>query len=84
LTWQDEDPTAETRRKLMKQASMYMYGYIGAAILIAIAGSALIAFLLRGAGWGFLRTWAVILAVVLVPPLIGVVIGSVRRPRNGG
>jgi hypothetical protein len=76
----EDDPTAEARRKLMKQASLYTYGYIGTAVVIALGGAALVAFLLRGLGWGFLRTWLVIVTIVLVPPLLWAVFGAVRRP----
>jgi Flp pilus assembly protein TadB len=73
-----EDPTAETRRRLMQRASAYTYGMFVAAFFIAVGGAALVAFLLRGTGYGFLRLWLIVLAVVLVPPLLMVVVRSVR------
>jgi Flp pilus assembly protein TadB len=78
----DRDPTAETRRKLMQRASAYTYAMFVAAFFIAVAGAALVAFLLRGTGYGFMRLWLVITAVVLVPPLIMMVVRSIRTPRR--
>jgi hypothetical protein len=74
------DPSAEARQKLMRQASLYMYGYIAAAVFVAIAGAALVAFLLRGTGWPFFRTWAILVAVMLVPPALAAVVRAVRSP----
>jgi fatty acid desaturase len=76
------DPSAEARRKLMRHATLYMYGSILAALFLALAGAALIAFLLRGIGWPFLRLWLVIVAIVLVPPLLAIVVRALRQPRN--
>lgn len=55
-----------------------MYGYIAAAVVIAIGGAALVAFLLRGTGWPFLRLWGVLIVVLLLPPAIAAVVRAVR------
>ena len=73
-----DDPTAEIRRTLMRQANQQMYTFIAVAVIVALLGAALVAFLLRGAGWPFLRTWGILVAVLLLPPAVGAVIRNVR------
>jgi predicted PurR-regulated permease PerM len=79
---ENHDPSAETRREMIRQATRYMYGYIAAAIVVAIAGAAFVAFMLRGTGWPFLRTWGVLILVLLVPPAIAAVVRAVRTQRR--
>jgi hypothetical protein len=74
-----DDPSAEARRRLLRRAALYSHGLIIAAIVIALAGAALIAFLLRGTGYPFLGIWLVVSAIVLVPPLIMYVLRSIRQ-----
>jgi hypothetical protein len=73
-----DDPTAEARRRLMRNAMLYSYGAIASAVLLAIGGAALVALLLRGTGWPFLRTWLVLAGLVLLPPLLWALWGSLR------
>jgi hypothetical protein len=73
------DPSAEARRRLIRHATIYTYGSIIAAILLAVGGAALIAFLLRGTGWPFVRLWLIITGIVLLPPLLAIVLRRLRR-----
>jgi 4-hydroxybenzoate polyprenyltransferase len=77
-----EDPTAEFRRRLQRRATLLVYGPFAAAAVLTLLGAALIAFLLRGMGFPFLRLWLTIIAIVVVPTLVMLVIRAIRRPRD--
>lgn len=73
------DPERERRRHIVRRATFYMYGFFLAALLLATAGTALVALLLRGTGLPFLTTWLVLTAVVLLVPMIGLAVRGKRR-----
>jgi FtsH-binding integral membrane protein len=76
------DPTdehAEVRRRIRRKATLYTYGFMLAAIGVALGGSALIAWLLTASGLPFIRTWIVLSLIVLLPSLLGIVWRALRE-----
>jgi hypothetical protein len=63
-----EDYDAE-RRRIIRQLSLLTWGLVAGAILVAIVGGALVAWLFTGAGQPFLRTWLIVTLLVLAVPL---------------
>ena len=64
------DPGAETRKRIVFRATLYVYGFMTAAIVVAIGGAALVALLVSRAGLPFVKTWIVLSVVILLPSLI--------------
>jgi len=78
-TPRSNDPEAEERRRILKRATLYVYGFIGAGLVVAVAGAALIALLLRSRGLPFFKTWVVLALVILVPAGLALVWREVRE-----
>lgn len=57
-------------RRILRQATLYTYGFLLGAIALGIGGSALIAALLARAGLPFLQTWLTLAVLVLVPAAV--------------
>jgi FtsH-binding integral membrane protein len=76
-----------TRREIMRRATLYTYGFLGVALLLALGVSALVAWFLTLRGHAFLRTWFIITMIVLVPSALGLVVQEVKarssRPSAG-
>lgn len=79
MTNEPGDPDAARRRQILRRAALYTWGFLGAAVLVAIGGSAFVAWLLSRAGFPFRTTWLVIAAIVVLPSLLGLVIRAVRE-----
>lgn len=77
------DPERERRRHIVRRATFCMYGFFLAAVLVAAAGAALVALLLRGAGLPFVPTWLALTALVLLVPIIGMTVRELRRKGSG-
>ena len=58
----------EESKRLMRRLSLWTYGFVAAAILLAIIGGALVAWVLTGAGYPFLRTWLLLAVLLLAIP----------------
>jgi predicted anti-sigma-YlaC factor YlaD len=70
VTRPEGDPQAEQRRSIVRRATMYTAGFLGAALLIALVGAAFVAWLLTWRGLPFLRTWLIVTAIVVLPGLM--------------
>jgi hypothetical protein len=64
------DPGAEVRRRIVFRATLYVYGFMIAAIVVAVGGAALVALLVARAGLPFVKTWIVLSVVILLPSLL--------------
>lgn len=74
-----EDENTEVRRRIRRKATLYTYGFMLAAIGVALGGSALVAWLLSASGTPFLETWIVLSLIVLLPSLLGIVWRAIRE-----
>jgi predicted PurR-regulated permease PerM len=79
----DLDRLEEARRRIVRRAARYMYGFMAAAVVAAVGGAALIAWLFTGAGMPFVKTWAVLVVVILGIPVLGQVALHWRAKRRG-
>jgi len=69
---------AEARRRILARASLYTWGFLVTALVIATGGSALIAWIMSGVGLPFVKTWIAFLIIVLLPSLLTMVWRAVR------
>jgi hypothetical protein len=78
------DPGRDARRDLIRKVDFYTFIFLGAALLITLVGSALIAWLLRGLGGPFLYRWLIIAAIILLPPVMAMIWREIRgkAPRD--
>jgi hypothetical protein len=74
----NEDRDARTRRELVRRATLYSLGFIAAGVGIALGGAALIAWLLTRSGLPFLRTWLILVAIVVLPGLVAAIFNTLR------
>ena len=58
------------RRRILRKISLLTWGLIGAAVLLAIGGGAIIAWLFQGAGLPFIRTWIILSLLLLAVPVL--------------
>ncbi|MFP4622791.1 MAG: hypothetical protein ACOCVZ_03655 [Gemmatimonadota bacterium] len=58
----------EERRRIVRQVGLISYGLAAAAVFFAILGGALLAWILMGAGFPFLRTWLIVSLLLLAIP----------------
>lgn len=72
------DPEARTRRQILRRATLYTAGFLAAAIFVALAGAAFVAWLLTYRGLPFLRTWAVAALIIVLPGLLAAVWKLIR------
>jgi hypothetical protein len=56
-------------RQIVRRATMYSLGFFAAALFIALAGAALVAWLFSRGTLPFFETWLVITAVIVLPGL---------------
>lgn len=73
-----DDPGSEARRRIVKRATLYTAGFMGAALGIAVVGAAVVAWLLTFAGQPFLRTWLIAAVVVVLPGLLAALVRLIR------
>ena len=69
----------EERRRIVQQISFITWGLAAAAIFFAVLGGALLAWIFTGAGWPFVRSWAIISALLLAIPAL---VHLVHRPER--
>lgn len=72
------DPTVEARRKIVARATLYLYGFLTAAIVVAVGGAALMAWALTGVGLPFRETWIVLAIIIVLPSVIVLLWRAVR------
>jgi hypothetical protein len=83
----DGAPTEHVaRQRILRRATLYTAGFISVTVGVATAGSALIAWFLSVSGLPFRLTWIALTLIVLVVPLVGMMVGALRRSwqRRGG
>jgi uncharacterized membrane protein YeiH len=71
------------RQRAIRRATRYTYGFLASAVVTAVGGGALIAWLFTRSGLPFLKTWIVVIAIVVVPSLLGLVWRAVRERQPG-
>ncbi|MGH7577694.1 MAG: hypothetical protein ACREM1_21555 [Longimicrobiales bacterium] len=76
------DPTAEARRRMLARATLYVYAFLTAGIVVAVGGAALMAWLLTRVGLPFRETW-IALAIIIVLPSVIVVLWRAATGRTG-
>lgn len=74
---------ARERQRMVRLSALYTIAFFGAAAVVAIGGSAMVAWLLSRTGLPFGTTWLIILAIVVLPAIIGTVLRSIRSRRSG-
>lgn len=67
----DHDP--ERMREAVRRAGLYSALFVVAAVLVAVVGAALVAWLLTFTGMPFGRTWLIVSLVVVLPGLAGAI-----------
>ncbi|HSJ10349.1 MAG TPA: hypothetical protein VK928_10555 [Longimicrobiales bacterium] len=65
-----QDREAEVRRALRRKGMLMTLSFLGAALVLAAAGSALVAWMLSTQGMPFRRTWLVCMALLTVPAAV--------------
>ena len=75
------DREARVRRDILRRASFYSFGMLGITLVVAVGGSALIAWVLSRGGLPFRPTWIVLTVIVLTPPLVRFAVEALRRKK---
>lgn len=57
------------RRRILRRMSLITWGLGTAAVLVAILGGALLAWIFTGAGFPFVRTWIIVSLLLLLVPV---------------
>ena len=73
----------EERRRIVRQVGLISWGLAGAAVLLAVLGGALLAWIFTGAGYPFLRTWLLVSLLLLLIP-VAVHLAPWPRPKDEG
>jgi uncharacterized protein YacL len=76
MTRRDEHDDA--RRHIVRKATLYSVVFLAAGLGVALAGAALIAWLLSRAGLPFTRTWLVVAAIIVLPGLVATIWKLIR------
>lgn len=71
------------RRRILRRMDLITWGLGAAAVLLAVAGGALLAWIFTGAGFPFLRTWLIASLLLLLVPVAVHVAPWPRRPGPG-
>ena len=56
------------RRRIVRKISLITWGLAAGAVVLAVLGGALLAWILTGAGLPFLRTWLLISLLLIAAP----------------
>ncbi|HSJ14920.1 MAG TPA: hypothetical protein VK939_10925 [Longimicrobiales bacterium] len=72
------EEAARARQRIIRKASVLTVSFFAAGLVIALAGAALIALLLRFTGLPFMKTWLIVSAITVVAALAGA-LWSARR-----
>lgn len=78
------DPFRAERRRIVRRATWLTLGFFLAAVVVAVVGSAIVAWLLSTTGLPFLKTWIALSIIMIVVPLIWIAVEAIRRRRGGG
>lgn len=70
---------SEVGRRLVGRATAYTAIFLGAALVVAMLGAALVAWLLTFAGQPFGRTWLIVTAIIVLPGMIGAIWKLIRE-----
>jgi uncharacterized membrane protein len=72
------------RRRIVRKISLLTWGLGAAAVLMAVLGGALLAWIFTGAGLPFLRTWVILsLLLLAIPAAVHLSPWSPRRDGDG-
>jgi uncharacterized protein YacL len=72
------DAHAAARRQIVRRATLYSVGFLAAGLAIALAGAALVAWLMSRGNLPFLQTWLVITIIIVLPGLLAAVWKLIR------
>ncbi len=67
----NEDELGAARRRILRRAALYTYGFMAMAVVVAVGGAAFLAWIFGAMGLPFLPTWIVLSLLTLGIPLIG-------------
>jgi ABC-type glycerol-3-phosphate transport system permease component len=70
---------AARRRAVVRRATMWSAIFTVAAVVVALLGAALVAWLLTWTGLPFRRTWLVVTLVIVLPGLLAAVWRFIRE-----
>ena len=73
------DDLDRERRRIVRRISLISWGLAAGAVVMAVLGGALLAWVFIGAGFPFLRTWLIVSVLLLAIPL-----AVHLAPRPGG
>lgn len=71
-------------RGIIRKASLYTWAFTAAAVILPLAGAALIAWLLTFGGLPFRDTWIALSIIVFLPSLIGIAWRAIRGHNRAG
>lgn len=74
-----QDDLDRERRRIVRKISLISWGLAAGAVVMAVLGGALLAWVFIGAGFPFLRTWLIVSVLLLAIPL-----AVHLAPRPGG
>jgi hypothetical protein len=80
---QPNRPSDERWEAAVRRAGLYSALFVGAALLVAIIGAALVAWLLTFTGMPFGLTWLIVTVVIVLPGLAGALWRLFRDRRPG-
>jgi hypothetical protein len=65
-------------RHIVRRATLYSIAFLAAGLAIAVAGAALVAWMLGRAGLPFMRTWLILSVLIVLPGLLATVWKLIR------
>lgn len=71
------------RRRIIRKIGLISWGLAAGALLLAVGGGALLAWLLTGAGLPFVRTWIIASVLLLVIPAAAQLVAQGHRGDRG-
>lgn len=72
------------RRRIVRKISVITWGLAAGAVVMAVVGGALVAWIFTGAGFPFLRTWLIVSVLLLAVPAAVHLLTGIGRGRKGG
>lgn len=74
----------QERRRIVQKITLITWGLAAGAVVMAIIGGALLAWIFTGAGFPFLRTWLIVSVLLLAIPAAVHLLPGGRGKGSGG
>jgi len=68
---------------MVRASALYTFAFFATALVVAVGGSAVVAWLLSRGRLPFVTTWLVTIAIVVLPTAIGSLVRFVRSRGSG-